>query len=242
MYTLSELISSGPKFAVLIDPDHEGDTRFDLLMMHLAKGYGDMILVGGSTSRLDNITSVIGKIRKACPLPIFLFPGTALQLCSDVDGILLPMLISGRNPDFLIGRHVEYARLIQSTGAPVFSTGYILIDGGKTSTTALITQTSPIPSVQIDYIVRTALAGSFLGMQSIYLESGSGAAHHAQRPLIEAVRAEISIPLLVGGGIKDRAAVYDVLSAGADVVVVGTQIENHPDELVDLYHSFLSVI
>lgn len=237
-----DIFGNKPKFAVLIDPDHESDLKFDRLLLSLAQGYVDIILVGGSSSDQLNVDRVIQKIRSATSVPILLFPGNSFQLSKRADGLLLPSLISGRNPDYLIGKHVESASIIHKSGIPVFSMGYILIDGGAQSATSYITQTIPIPSKQINIAAQTALAGQLLGMKCIYLESGSGAAHPAKYDMIEKVKSTINIPLIVGGGIRESKDIFTAVDAGADMVVVGTILEEYPEQIVALYNSFAAYI
>ena len=237
-----DIFGSKPKFAVLIDPDYESDPRFDKLLLQMSKGYADIILVGGSSSNQRNIDSVIQKIRLVTSLPILLFPGNSFQLSKLADGLLLPSLISGRNPDYLIGKHVESASIIHKSGIPVFSMGYILIDGGVQSASSYITQTTPIPLKQTNIAAQTALAGQLLGMKCIYLESGSGAKLPAKSEMISKVKSMINIPLIVGGGLKEPKDVVAAVDAGADMVVVGTILEEYPEHIISLYKSFAAHI
>lgn len=235
-----DIFGDKPKFAVLVDPDHESDPRFAELLSLISQGYADIILVGGSSSDKQNVDVVIQKIRKATEVPILLFPGNSFQLSKLADGLLLPSLISGRNPDYLIGKHVESASIIHKSGIPVFSMGYILVDGGSQSATAYITQTIPIPPTQDNIAAQTALAGQLLGMKCIYLESGSGAAHAARAEMIAKVKSTINIPLIVGGGIKEAKDIFSAIDAGADMVVVGTILEEFPEQIISLYKSFVA--
>ena len=235
-----DIFGDRPRFGILIDPDYEKDTRFEKLLGYLNEGMADIVLVGGSTSESDNIDRVICKIREATQVPILIFPGNVFQLSGRADALILPSLISGRNPDYLIGKHVEAASIIHKSGIPVFSMGYILIEGGSQSATSYITQTTPIPSDQYQLAAQTALAGQLLGMKCIYLESGSGATHPAQSEMIQDVKSVLNIPLIVGGGIREVHDLISAVEAGADMVVVGTIIEQYPDHIVTLYQAFAS--
>jgi len=233
-----DIFGDAPKFAILIDPDHEQDPRFEELLEFISQGSLDIVLVGGSTSQDENIDRVIHKLRQATKVPILLFPGNSFQISTEADGLLLPSLISGRNPEYLIGKHVEAANIIYRSGLPVFSLGYILIDGGTVSATSYITQTKPIPAHQSRLAAQTALAGQLLGMKCIYLESGSGAHNRTSSHMIKEVKSVLNIPLIVGGGIRTPEDVAEVVSAGADMVVVGTALEQKPSDLTRLYESF----
>ena len=233
-----DIFGNRAKLGVLLDPDFEATPEFESLLQYLEKGHGDIVLVGGSSSHRDNFSSLIQKLKERLPQQILLFPGNTLQLSSDADGLLLPSLISGRNPDYLIGKHVEAARIIYESGIPVFSMGYIMIEGGRLSTTSYITQTLPIPANKVEVAVQTALAGQLLGMKCIYLEAGSGAEQPISEKMIRAVKVALHIPLIVGGGITHVKDLESVVSAGADMVIIGTLLEKSPESLPEFYNSF----
>ena len=165
---------------------------------------------------------------------MILFPGNNYQLCEEADALLLLSLISGRNPEYLIGQHVVAAPLIKESGIEAIPTGYLLIDGGKISTTSYITQTVPIPADKPDVAVATALAGEQLGLKLIYLEAGSGAANPVSAEMISAVKKNVSLPLIVGGGIRSGAQAEAACQAGADIIVVGNILEKAPELLMEL--------
>ncbi len=238
MNLMRDIFGESPRFAVLIDPDHEKDERLESLLGFLAKDMCDVVLVGGSTTDSNNIDVLINRIKTATNKPVLLFPGNSYQLSPHADGLLLPSLISGRNPDYLIGKHVESANIIYKSGLPVFSMGYILVDGGKSSAASYMTQTMPIPAGQSNLAAQTALAGQLLGMKCIYLESGSGAVQPARTEMIEKVKKTINIPLIVGGGIRTAIDIRKAIDAGADMVVVGTALEEEPDQIDALFTAF----
>jgi len=167
-------------------------------------------------------------------IPLIIFPGNTTQLHSEADALLFLSLISGRNPEYLIGKHVESIPFIRSSDLEVVPTGYILIDGGSKSSVAYISQTKPIPPEYNDIIQNTALAGEFLGMQMIYLEAGSGAKNHVPESVVSQVASELHIPLIVGGGIKDAHTAQSLTEAGADLIVIGNVLEKDPDLIVNL--------
>jgi len=213
--------------AILLDPDKESQVNVDAIVANGQQAGASLLLVGGSlvTKPLDDF---VINLRAKTSLPVVLFPGSAMQFTPNADGILLLSLISGRNPDFLIGHHVAIAPMLKHSGVEVVPTGYILIDGGATTSVQYMSQTMPIPATKPEIAVATALAGELLGLKAIYLEAGSGAKNTVPANLIEAVRKAISVPLIVGGGIRTKQQYYDACNAGANLVVVGNGLEDNP--------------
>jgi phosphoglycerol geranylgeranyltransferase len=220
--------------AVLIDPDSSEDSQLDALVFHPHFNQVDFLFVGGSLVTDGNMSSCLARLKKRTDKPIIIFPGSPNQIDESANALLLLSLISGRNPDLLIGRHVESAFKIKQSNLEILPTGYILLDGGRTTTVSYISGTTPIPQDKPGIAAATALAGCQLGMQLIYLDCGSGADQYASPKLIAAVKNEINVPVIVGGGIKTRADLEAVFAAGADVVVVGTVVEKHPEFLTEL--------
>ncbi len=192
------------------------------------------ILVGGSMVS-DTTTAIIQTIRKYVSVPILLFPGNASQLSPAADAIMYLSLISGRNPEYLIGQHVQSAIQLYQQQIPVIPVGYMLIESGGPTSVQYISNTQPIPRSKNDIAIATALAGQYLGQKAIYLEGGSGALHAVPTDMIRAVKAHISIPLIVGGGIKTPDAMADAFNAGADVVVIGNVLEENPSLYTSLF-------
>jgi putative glycerol-1-phosphate prenyltransferase len=215
-------------FAVLIDPDKQHDTILFETIAIANEVKVNFFLVGGSLLTSDRLQQTIAVIKKKSSIPVVLFPGGVMHLAPGADAILFLSLISGRNPDLLIGQHVLAAPMLKSMGIETIATGYMIIDGGKPTTVSYISNTSPLPSDKPDIAVATALAGEMLGLQCIYLEAGSGAANPVPAPVIRAVRKNITIPLIVGGGIRSPEQAVEACFAGADVIVVGNAIEQDP--------------
>lgn len=220
-------------FALLIDPENYTDKRIEKLIKFIEPETVDYILVGGSLVSTPP-DRVIKKIKSLIPLPVVLFPGSIYQLSGEADALLLLSLISGRNPELLIGTHVMAAPIIKKLGVETIPTGYIIIGDGKTSSVEYMSNTHPIPADKPELIIATALAGEYLGHKLIYLEHGSGAEHPIHPDIIQAVRKEISIPLVVGGGIQSSSQVKELYNAGADMIVVGTQAEKDPSFLKEI--------
>lgn len=193
-----------------------------------------MILVGGSLLLDDQFEKTLTRLRRSCGAPIVLFPGNNYQLSKQADAILLLSLISGRNPEFLIGQHVVAAPQIRESGLEVIPTGYMLIDGGRISTTSYMTQTVPIPYDKPDIAVATAMAGEMLGLQTIYLEAGSGANRSVSAEMLRAVKSSVSIPIITGGGIRTPEQAEALVSAGSDMIVVGNILEKQPELLMEI--------
>ena len=225
---------SKKKFALLIDPDKYYEASLDNLIRLINLYPPDLLLVGGSLL-LKPIDLTITALKLNCSIPVFIFPGNVLQLSDRADGILLLSLISGRNPDFLIGNHVLAAPHINRFGIEVIPTGYMLIENGKYTSVEYMSNTRPIPAGKTDIAVSTAMAGEMLGLKVIYLESGSGAARTVGIEMIEAIRKNISIPLIVGGGIKSKEDARQIYKAGADLLVIGTAAEKSPEIIKDFF-------
>lgn len=220
-------------FALLIDPDKNESYRLKGLAQSAQNAGVDVFLLGGSLISTD-IEQSLTIIRENSSIPIVLFPGNAVQFTPNADGILLLSLISGRNPDFLIGNHILVSHAIHKSGMEVIPTGYILIESGNTTSVQYMSNTKPIPRDKSDIVVATALAGQQLGLKSIYLEAGSGALEPVPEILIREVKRKVSIPLIVGGGIRDSQSVAKARAAGADMVVVGNAIEQNGDLLAEM--------
>lgn len=212
--------------AILVDPDKFSETYFQYLIEICSNYEVNFIFVGGSMINENDLDKVIIAIKLKINKPIIIFPGAATHLSENADAILFLSLISGRNPDFLIGHHVLAAPRLKKSNIEIIPTGYLLIDGGKPTTVSYISNTFPIPADKPEIAATTALAGEYLGLKTIFLDAGSGANSSISTKLIQAVSQTISVPLIVGGGIQSFSEVKSAWNAGADIVVVGTAIEN----------------
>lgn len=221
--------------AVLVDPDKADKSALQRLVDHDSFEHVDFIFVGGSLVTEGDMSACLLKLRALTSKPLIIFPGSPNQIDPNADALLLLSLISGRNPELLIGRHVESSFKLKASGLEVISTGYILLDGGRTTTVSYISGTVPIPQDKIGIAVATALAGVQLGNRVLYLDCGSGAERSASPDLVNAVKKETDAPVIVGGGIRTKQQAAELFNAGADVVVVGNKLESDPgflDELV----------
>jgi len=222
--------SSGQKkFAVLIDPDKLRLNSVKEVISLSAEYNVDYFFIGGSLVVNDMLDNVLEAIKTECNIPMILFPGNSFQLSYKADALLFLSLISGRNADLLIGKHVITAPFLKMSPLEIISTGYMLVDGGISTTVEYMSNTSPIPSNKEDIAVCTAIAGELLGMKQIYMDAGSGAQTPINKVMIESVSGAINIPLIVGGGIKSAKKVEENYRAGADLIVVGNALENNPE-------------
>jgi phosphoglycerol geranylgeranyltransferase len=217
-----------PLFAILIDPGKLPITAIRDLIILADDCIVDFIFVGGSSCSLPVFNETISFLKEAQNRPVIIFPGSELQVSENADALLLLSLISGRNPELLIGKHVEAAKHIIDSGLEVIPTGYILIQSGKTTTVERVSETKSLPRDNPELTLSTALAGQLLGMQLIYLEAGSGAENHVPQETIRLVSSKLNIPIIVGGGITDADKLQHVIDAGADLVVVGNALEKDP--------------
>lgn len=211
--------------AVLIDPEKIEIDQIHSFIKKVNESIATHIFVGGSTDENNKIESVVTEIKKYTILPVILFPGHSNQVTSEADGILFLSLISGRNPEYLIQQQVDSALSIQKSNLEVIPTGYILINGGKETAVQRVSKTQPIPQTAYELILKTSLAGQFSGKKLIYLEAGSGAEIPVSTVIINCVKSELKIPLIVGGGIRSRQQLDNAYNAGADMAVIGTAFE-----------------
>jgi phosphoglycerol geranylgeranyltransferase len=233
--TLMEKKAKGCKqMAVLIDPDKVVPSQLHQLLDLAQQAEVDYFFIGGSLLVKDQIRECIQKIRELTDIPTVLFPGSPLQIYSEADAILLLSLISGRNPELLIGQHVVAAPYLKKSGLEVISTGYLLIDGGKPTTASYMSNTLPIPADKGDIAMCTAMAGEMLGLKMIYLDGGSGAFQPVPETVIRMVRQAVSLPLIVGGGIRSPKEAHRAVRAGADLIVVGNILEKEPTLLGEM--------
>jgi putative glycerol-1-phosphate prenyltransferase len=234
--TLLDRRGQGKKsIAVLVDPDKDTDVAHLQHLINLAsENCVDFFFIGGSLVTTTNLSEVVKQIKESVSIPVVLFPGNSMQLEPTADGLLFLSLISGRNPELLIGQHVIAAPIIKNTKLEVIPTGYMLINSGRTTSVAYISNTTPIPDDKYSLAACTAMAGEMLRLQTIYMDAGSGAEKEISARMITTVRKSIQVPLIVGGGINTRQKAFTALEAGADMIVIGNALEKHPDLLNEI--------
>lgn len=221
-------------FAVLIDPDMVNMHRLPDMVAECVAHQIDFFFVGGSLIAGDGLHGLVSKLKELSDIPVVLFPGSNLHIVFEADAVLFLSLISGRNPEFLIGQHVAAAPLLKKSNLEIWPTGYMLVDSGVQTTVSYISNTTPIPYDKNSVAACTAMAGEMLGLKLMYLDAGSGAQKPVNPRMIAAVRKATDTPLIVGGGITSGEAARQALEAGADVVVVGNGIERDPSLLIQV--------
>lgn len=227
-HQLRKSLSGQKSFAVLVDPDNLPAQDCPEIIRLCNRHQVDYLLVGGSLVTKDQQSALIRQIKQLTDIPVLLFPSSSLHIDAQADGILLLSLISGRNPEFLIGQHVIAAPLLKASQLTILPTGYMLVDSGRQTTASYMSGTMPLPHDKPAIAASTALAGQMLGLQWIYLDGGSGALYPVSPDMIAAVRKVIDVPLIVGGGINTMQKASAALAAGADIIVVGNHIEKAP--------------
>ena len=220
--------------AVLIDPEKMDLKNITRFLKKVHNSIATHIFVGGSTDINNETENLVLAVKKETNLPIVLFPGDVSQITNKADGILFLSLLSGRNPKYLIDQQIEAAPILKKTSLEIIPTGYILIDGKKETATQKVSNTKPISQKNTTLILDTSLAGEFSGKKLIYLEAGSGATEVVRDIIIKQVSKIISVPLIIGGGIRSKKQLEKAFTAGADLVVIGTAFENDESFFMDL--------
>ena len=228
-------------FAILIDPDKQKNSDLLLIIKNANKSKVNYFFVGGSLLINDNLNDCIKTIKENSKIPVILFPGNTMQINPEADGILFLSLISGRNPDLLIGKQVISAPILKQTELEIISTGYMLIDSGKATTASYMSNTVPIPREKNAIATSTAIAGQYLGMKLIYMDGGSGAEQPITKNMIKQVSNCIDIPLIIGGGICNAKKAIENCESGADLIVVGNAIEKDPSLILDISQAIQSI-
>jgi len=212
-------------FAVLVDPDSVTLKQVEEVAKQCNDALVDYVFIGGSLMTSNHLDQCIQRFKTCSDIPVLLFPGSPSQVSKEADALLYLSLISGRNPELLIGAHVVSAPIVKESGLEIISTGYIVIDGGAPTTVSYMSNSAPVPADKADIALCTALAGEMQGKNIIYMDAGSGAKNPISEQMIKTVSSNISLPLVVGGGIVTPEKAYNNCKAGADVIVVGNAIE-----------------
>ncbi|OQY74179.1 MAG: geranylgeranylglyceryl/heptaprenylglyceryl phosphate synthase [Ignavibacteriales bacterium UTCHB2] len=237
---LNTIKEKGAAYLILLDPDKLSEDRLGVFLKHCEKSGVDGFLVGGSLMINGNFKSFVEKVKINTNLPVIIFPGSITQVSSFADAILFLSVVSGRNPEHLIGKHVLAAPSIKKSGIEPISTAYILVESGSTTTAVYMSGSLPVPRNKPEIAAATALAGEYLGMKFIYLEAGSGADNSIPNEMIKAVTSQCSIPVIVGGGIRSPKTAKEKVENGASIIVTGNYFENENNW--DLIKDFASSI
>lgn len=232
-----QLTSRKPGIIALFDPDRIPEEKILKTTKFISDCGVSAILVGSSLLKSEDFDGFVAKIKRVTSCPVILFPGCWHQVSRHADGIFFLSLLSGRNPEFLIGEHIKSVFLIKSYGLEVIPVGYILISSNNYTAVEYISNTRPIPRNKPEIVVAHAIAAEYLGMKAVYLEAGSGAKDPVPTRLVKEVKKQISIPLIVGGGIKTQNEAMSIIDAGADFIVLGSIIEESPVKFKQIVQS-----
>ena len=219
--------TTGAAYLVLIDPDTLVDAHLDRYVRSATESGADGFLVGGSLMLSNDLHGQLKTIKANTALPVVLFPGSLFQISPFADAILYLVLISGRNPDHLIGNQVVAAPIIRSMKLETISTGYMLISAGRVTSAEFMSNTKPIPNHKPDIAVAHAMAAEMMGMACLYLDAGSGADEPVSDAMIGGIRRHCSLPMIVGGGIRTPEEASRKVAAGASFIVTGTATESN---------------
>jgi len=222
------------KIAQLIDPDKLVESKLRIQIQFAEKAKVDFIFLGGSLISNNGIALSMSIIKELTTIPVVIFPGNVTHLHDDADALLFLSLISGRNPELLIGNHIHVAPTLKRKGIETIPTGYMLIESGKITSAQYISNTLPIPREKPDIAIATAIAGELLGLKAIYMDAGSGANKTISKNMIQQVKSNIDIPLIIGGGIRNAETAVDIAKAGADIIVVGNAAEENPELIIEI--------
>jgi len=217
--------------AILLDPDKLALADIAKTIHKINNSNANIIFIGGSLLFKNILDEFVKTVKEYTNLPIILFPGSAMQITNNADGILFLQLISGRNPEYLISNQVIAAPLLKQTDLEVISTGYLLIESGRETTASYISNTKPIPAHKPEIAMATAMAGELIGHQLIYMDGGSGALNPIPTKMIKMVSKNVDLPIIIGGGLKTKQAIQAVYDAGATIAVIGTAFENDEELL-----------
>ncbi len=232
-------------FAVLVDPDSVSLKQIEQIAHQCNNAEVDYLFIGGSLMTSNHLDKCIIRFKQNSDIPVSLFPGSPSQVSKEADALLYLSLISGRNPELLIGAHVVSAPIVRDSGLEIISTGYIVVDGGAPTTVSYMSNSAPVPHDKADIAVCTAMAGEFQGKNIIYMDAGSGARIPISTKMIKSVAENVSLPIIVGGGILTPEKAYNNCKAGADVIVVGNAIEKNAaliKEMADAIHTATATV
>lgn len=229
MKIIDHFLKQKKQLAVLIDPDKQSPEQL-IKTAKISQEQGvDLLFIGGSLLTSDMLYHCVRTLKEISDIPVVLFPGNTYQIARNADAMLFLSLISGRNPDMLIGMHVLAAPYIKLSGLETIPTGYMLVDSGKPTAVSYMSNSFPIPNDKKDIAACTAMAGEMLGLKLIFMDAGSGAQYTIPEEMISFVKQSIEVPLIIGGGVRDAKKLNSVFEAGADIVVVGNRFEENPE-------------
>jgi phosphoglycerol geranylgeranyltransferase len=239
-HLLNTIKEKGAAYLILLDPDKLTEDKLPKFLKYCEKSGVDGFLVGGSLMVNGDFNTFIEKVKTNTSLPAIIFPGSITQISHLADAILFISVVSGRNPEHLIGKHVLAAPSIKKSGIEPLSTAYILIESGSTTTAVYMSGSLPVPRNKPEIAAATALAAEYLGMKLIYLEAGSGADNSVPDEMVKAVADQCTVPIIIGGGIRNPETARKKVKNGASIIVTGNYFENENNW--DLIRNFASAV
>ncbi|MFH1502945.1 MAG: geranylgeranylglyceryl/heptaprenylglyceryl phosphate synthase [Candidatus Eisenbacteria bacterium] len=237
---IGELTGAGAVYMLLLDPDAKTPTESAALAASAEESGVDVLLVGGSFELRGRCQETVTEVRKASSLPVAIFPGNSGFVADGADAVLFLSLLSGRNPQYLIGEHVLAAPSVKRLGLEAIPTAYMLVESGRTTSVQFMSGTTPLPRDKPDIAMAHALAGQYLGMKIAFFDAGSGAGEPVPGEIISAVSGYVDIPVMVGGGIRTPDQARGLVAAGAKILVTGDVIERTGD--ATLLREFASAV
>ncbi len=232
----------GAGYLILIDPDKMNGEQLPSFVREATEAGADGFLVGGSLMHTTEFDEQIKTIKRNTTVPVVIFPGSLMQVSPNADAILFLMLISGRNPEHLIGNQVIAAPVIKKMGLEAISTGYMIIESGVTTSVEFMSNTKPIPRDKPDIALAHAFAAEIIGLKFLYLDAGSGADMSVPEEMVHLLAKRCTLPLIIGGGIRTPEEARKKAEAGSSFVVTGTINEENSHnglikEFADAIHS-----
>lgn len=240
MDLIRELLKKEKKLHfTLIDPENQSPTEAGQRAKICCEYGTNAIMIGGSTvDDREEVYRTVESIKRSVDIPTILFPNSSQAISENADYIFFMMLMNSLNRRFLIEEQIKGASLINEWNIKPISMGYIVISTSKKPTTVERTcNLDRIKENEIQKAIDYALTAQYFNMQCIYLEAGSGAEKPVPNEMISAVRAEIEIPIIVGGGIRDGKTAREKTEAGADVIVNGTATEEDCSKIKEIIES-----
>ena len=231
------LNKSGPGVLALFDPDRNPLDKVEKLTEFVCEQGVKGILIGTSLLVSPIFDKFVAAVKKSADKPVILFPGGSHQVSSYADAIFFLSLLSGRNSEFLIGEQVKAIFLIKEYNLEVIPVAYILVESGNYTAVEYISNTKPVPRSKPEIAAAHALAGEYFGMKYVYLEAGSGANKPVPKEMVKKVKENITIPLIIGGGIRTIKDAQEIIGAGADYVVLGSIIEKSKEQFKEIVRS-----
>ena len=241
-YLLEVKQRRGAGYLILLDPDRLSGEELQHRAVLGAKCGADALLVGTSLMLSSKHLAFFEFLKNSVDIPVISFPGNGSHVSPLADAVLFLSVISGRNPELLIGEQVRSAPLIKEMGVEVISTGYMLVESGRQTSVEFISNTRPVPRDKNDIAMAHALAAEYIGMKTVYLEAGSGALQAVADEMVQAVASYVSLPLIVGGGIRDPETARRKVEAGASYVVTGKMLESDDLGLEDQIRSLSAAV